>query len=94
MKVTLKLVCFFLAAYTTLNQVLRYLENNDAPSIQLRHFHKQSQDKYPTFTFCFYTPNGNLYSTAVTELDLTKDEYYSYLRGYLRTTPVGQSAIA
>ena len=82
MKVTLKLVCFLLAAYTTLTQVLRYLENNDASSIQLRHFHKQSQDKYPTFTFCFYTPNGNLYSTAVTELDLSKEEYYSYLKGY------------
>ena len=53
-KVTFKLVCFLLAAYMTVTQILRYFENNDASYIVFQQFNQWAVDKYPTFTFCLF----------------------------------------
>ena len=44
-KNTLKLMCFMLAAYMTITEILRYFENNDASSIGFQRFNERPEDK-------------------------------------------------
>ena len=44
------LICFILVAYSILNLIFRYLENNDASSIGFKQLNKSPPDKYPTYS--------------------------------------------
>ena len=85
-KVTFKLVCFMLAVYMTITQILRYFENNDASYIVFRQFNERHIDNYPTFTFCLYQYRGGSYSDTVNELHLTKEQYSYLLKGGIYST--------
>ena len=91
-KVTFKLVCFILAAYMTFTQIQHYFENHDASFIRFHRFNERTIDKYPTFTFCFSVDGSGsrpgrsidddgIYSEAVTEVHMTKQDYSNLLKG-------------
>ena len=79
--VTFKFMCFMLATYLTFRQVVRYLENNDAPVIQYKSFNETPDDKYPTFTFCIAGDPKIAYKDGIGELAITKEEYSELLKG-------------
>ena len=63
-------LCFFLAGYTTLYQFLYYHDNVDTSSISYKLFKFNSEDGYPTYSFCFVsTPWYNLKSLYDEDLD-------------------------
>ena len=79
-KVASKLLLFMTATYMTITQILRYLENSDASSVAFKTFNEHPNDKYPTFTFCFFGENGEIYSDHITELTITKQQYSDILK--------------
>ena len=52
LKVIFGLVCFLLALYFSLTQVVRFLANEDTSSISNKQFNLEPHDKYPTFSIC------------------------------------------
>ena len=82
-KVTFKLVCFLLAAYMTITQIVRYLENRDASSISYKKFNQTPRDRYPTFSICLQ--GAELYSYYDTfmmnSLGITSTQYVLTLNG-------------
>ena len=47
-------ICFLLAGYMGLTQVLRYFDNEDASSINYKTFNDSPLDIYPTFSICLH----------------------------------------
>ena len=47
-------ICFLLAGYMGLTQVLRYFDNEDASSINYKTFNETPLDIYPTFSICLH----------------------------------------
>lgn len=70
-----------LATYLTFRQVVRYLENNDAPVIQYKNFNETPDDRYPTFTFCLAGDPKITYKDGIGELAVSKEEYSELLKG-------------
>ena len=56
-KVAFLLICFFLTAWMSLNQIERFLENRDNSSIRYKRFNESPLDQYPTFSLCFKGPD-------------------------------------
>ena len=84
LKVVFGLVCFLLAAYFTLTQIIRYLANEDTSSITHKHFNLTPQDKYPTFSICF--KGQDLYwdkeKILFSILGVTSSQYVETLKGH------------
>ena len=74
-------VCFLAAVYMTFQQIIRYVEDNDASIVTSKLFNENSRDVYPTFTFCFADDPELIYSEAIYELYVTKENYTDLLRG-------------
>ena len=51
------LTCFLLAAYMSVSQIVRFLENRDTSSISYKILNQSPQDKYPTYSVCLNGPN-------------------------------------
>ena len=45
--------CFILAGYTVLTQVLKFLDNEDSSSVNYKPFNENTNENYPTYSFCF-----------------------------------------
>ena len=55
------LVCFIFAGYTVLNQVIKFLNNDDSSSVNYKKFSINPTFDYPTYSFCYIsTPWGTL----------------------------------
>ena len=53
LSVILQLNCVLFAAYYTLLFSSQYSENGDEQLIEMKTFNKETENKYPTFSFCF-----------------------------------------
>lgn len=53
-------ICFLLAAYMTVTQIVRYLENNDTSRVGYKTFNESPQDRYPDFTLCLATSQTDI----------------------------------
>ena len=84
LKVIFGLVCFLLAAYFSLTQVVRYIANEDTSSIAHKQFNQRLQDKYPTFSICF--KGGDIHRDKeewlFTTLGVTSAQYVNALMGH------------
>ena len=83
MEVTFTLVCFLLAAYMTITQIVRYLENRDASSISYKQFSQTPRDRYPTFSICFQGAELYWYYDTLIFKDfgITPAQYEPILKG-------------
>ena len=79
-------VCFLAAVYMTIQQIMRYVEDNDASIVTSKLFNEGPHDKYPTVTFCFTKQPEIIYSEAVHELSISSEDYANILKGVTSTT--------
>ena len=75
-----------LAIYFVTKQILQYQENADKSSFYFKKYHQEEEDKYPTFSICFYADDrypGTLYQEDVINDTLGIDalEYQNMLLG-------------
>lgn len=56
------LICFSVVFYFTSKELIRYIRNEDTSSVAFKKFNAAPQDKYPTFSICFYG-KGHRYKT-------------------------------
>ena len=80
-KAAFQLFCFILAVFMTWNHIGNYYRNDDSSYVSLERFNSRPQDNYPTFTICFKSENGFIYSRNVEELHVTRNQYAHLLRG-------------
>ena len=78
--------CFLAAVYMTVQQIMIYVEDNDASIVTSKVFNENPQDKYPTFTFCFVNDPNLLYSEKVHELTISRENYSNIVKGVARNT--------
>ena len=75
--------CFLLAAYMSLTQLFRYLENEDTSSITNKQFNQTPRDQYPTFSICF--KGDDVYwdkdEMLFNVLGVTSSQYVDTLKG-------------
>ena len=83
---TFRCVCFLAAVYMTVQQIMRYIEDNDASIVSSKRFNEGHNDKYPTFTFCCSGEPEFIYLQAVHELLIFKEDYANILQGDTSTT--------
>ena len=57
--VVIRLICIFFAIYMSINQVYKYIANEDKAIVTYRKFHDSTRDEYPTYTICFEIKKGN-----------------------------------
>ena len=67
-KILFKLAMYILAFYWISRQLREYLEDNDASQITVRKFNAQSEDAYPTYSFCVKSMYGSIYTENVKEI--------------------------
>ena len=60
---------------------MKYAENGDASYVTFRRFMERPEDQYPTYTFCFADNPNFVFSDAVNELKISRDDYSSLLKG-------------
>ena len=67
---------------TTL-QIQRYIANDDISTLAYKQFNKSPKDKYPTFTFCFESSNGEIFDGRylTTTIGISGREYQDTLLG-------------
>ena len=84
LKVIFGFVCFLLAAYFSLTQVIRYIANEDTSSIAHKQFNQRPQDMYPTFSICL--KGRDIYwdkeEWLFTTLGVTSAQYVDTLMGH------------
>ena len=88
-KLTFRILCFILAINLTVEQMQRYIENNDTSVMSYKHFNS-NENKYPIFTFCFASDPNILYNDELKELyplknpknDQSKENYNKILKGF------------
>ena len=82
-KIAFALVCFLLASYMTITQIVRYLENRDASTIAYKKLNQTPRDRYPTFSICFrgadifWNQRRFLFDT----FGITSSQYVQLLKG-------------
>ena len=61
----------------------KYGDNLDASRASMKQFNGAPQGRYPSFTFCLYAKNGNLFreKTLYDKVGLSKMAYYQFLTG-------------
>lgn len=82
-KTMFSLVCFALATYYVITQVVRYIENKDSSAISQKTFNEEPNNKYPTFSICLkgkeiYWKNEHL---LFSETGMTSSQYVDFLEG-------------
>ena len=76
------LVCFSVVFYLTIQEILRYTNNEDTSSIAFTKFNSSPKDKYPVITFCFYGKYESIYKKEEIEnAGLTISEYWNLITG-------------
>ncbi len=73
---TFTCVCFLAAVYMTVQQIMRFVEDNDASIVTTKLFNEGPQDTYPVFTFCFTNQPEVIYTEAVHELSISREDYF------------------
>ena len=74
------LVCFSVVFYLTIQEILRYTNNEDTSSIAFTKFNSSPKDKYPVITFCFYGKYESIYKKEEIEnAGLTISEYWNLI---------------
>ena len=100
--------CFVLAAYMTISQVIRYIENKNMSSITNKNFNEHPDNKYPTFSIClkgeeiyWKVENYMFEQTGVTSaqyVDLLKGKGWRYeydeITGLYGKEPLNESSIS
>ena len=78
---TFRCICLLAAVHMTLQQIMRYVEDNDKSIITSKLFNEGPKDEYPTFTFCFADDPRIIYSEAVHELSISREDYKNFFKG-------------
>ena len=83
---TFRCVCFLAAVYMTVQQIMRYVEDKDASIVTSKLFNEGPEDKYPSFTVCFTKEPDIIYSGAIHELSVSREDYANLLKGVISQT--------
>ena len=79
--VAFRLIVFSIMAYFIVKQVIRYLENNDAPAFAYRKFLDAPKDNYAVTTFCVEDGLGVFDEEYLADLGYSAKDYYAFLSG-------------
>ena len=83
-------ICFFLAGYYMLSQVVEYLKNEDVSVFSYKRYNDAPREKYPTFSICLWPSiddileyGNNLYQeqTIQRNLNMSGVDYFDMLTG-------------
>ena len=86
-----RMACIVIAIWMSIDQIIRYLENEDKASVTYKKFHDSPRDRYPTYSICFevkkrpiakFSPT-NFYNDTYLQnnFNMTKLDYLSLLWG-------------
>ena len=79
--VAFRLIVFSIMAYFIVKQVIRYLENNDAPAFAYRKFLDSPKDNYAVTTFCVEDGLGVFDEAYLADVGYSAEDYYAFLSG-------------
>ena len=79
------LLCFSVVLYFTSKELIRYIRNEDTSSVAFKKFNAAPQDKYPTFSLCFYG-KGPKYKTIYNKnffenINMSIPQYWEVITG-------------
>ena len=82
-RVAFTLGCFFATSYMANSQIMRWLENQDASTIEFKRFNLSPDDKYPDISICFTGHNLNWYEddSVFNTFGVTTAVYEQMLKG-------------
>ena len=85
----LRIVCIGIAIWMSIDQIIRYFENDDHAMVTYKKFHDSARDQYPTYTLCFqikkrpisrFNPTNFFNETYLQQkFNITKLDYLSIL---------------
>ena len=61
----------------------KYYDNEDSSIVEMKQYHDSPSGRYPSFTFCLYAKDGELFKGDIlrTEFGITQKQYYQQLIG-------------
>ena len=59
-KYLFRMICLFVVMALICTEFKKYIDNNDKTVLSFTQLHKSPEDKYPTYTICFYPRAGSL----------------------------------
>ena len=78
-----QIVCITLTIYMTIQQVQRFMKNEDVSAFLISHFNKFPKDTYPSISICLSRLGASGYNRTYlnTELGIEHTDYQNYLNG-------------